>query len=71
MINSSRIKNRLKELSIRQKDVALELGLRQSSFNLKINNRRPMTLDEAEKIADILKIPDEEFSVYFFAKEVA
>lgn len=67
MVNSEMIKQRARELGIRQCDLADALGLQQSSVNLKINNARPMTLAEAEIIADLLKIEDENFSTYFFA----
>jgi len=58
-------------LGIRQRDIAAALGLKQSSVNQKINNVRPMMLDEAETIAALLNISNEEFAAYFFAKEVA
>lgn len=67
MVNSEKIKQRARELGIRQCDLADALGLQQSSVNLKINNLRPMTLNEAEIIANVLKIDDERFSAYFFA----
>lgn len=71
MVNSSKIKERAKTLGIRQRDIALSLGLRQSTVNQKINNVRPMLLEEAEQIAKLLKISDAEFAVYFFSSEVA
>ena len=71
MINSGKLKERAKNMGIRQQDMAAALGIKQSSVNLKINNVRPMGLDEAEKLAKLLAIPDEEFRVYFFATEVA
>ena len=71
MINSKKLKERAKELGVRQKDIAAAVGLRQSSVNLKINNLRPMTLDEAETIANLLKIEDHELNSYFFLTRVA
>lgn len=56
------------ELQLTQKDVAESLGLAQPTVNQKINNIRPMDLDEAEKLSDLLNISPEEFSVYFFYK---
>ena len=44
------------ELQLTQKDVAKVLNIAQSTANQKINNIRPMDLDEAEKICDLLKI---------------
>lgn len=68
MVNSRRIKERAKELGIRQKDIADRLNLRQSTVNQKINNVRPMSLEEAEGISEILDISDTLFSDYFFSK---
>lgn len=71
MVNSKILKDRAKSLGIRQRDIANALGLQQSTVNQKINNVRPMMLDEAEIIAKLLNISNEEFATYFFAKEVA
>ncbi len=71
MVNSKRIQDKAKSMGVRQKDIAGALGIRQSTVSLKINNERPMLLDEAEKIAALLCIRDDEFAAYFFAKEVA
>ena len=71
MINSEMLKNRAKELGVRQQDIADALGLKQSSVNLKLNNQRPMSLKEAEIIAGILGISDDMFASYFFAGGVA
>lgn len=68
MINSSLIKDRAKTLGVRQKDIADALGIKQSAANLKINNRRPMYLQEAEKIAEMLNISSDMFATYFFAR---
>lgn len=67
MINSEMIKDRARAKGVRQRELAAALGLQQSSLNLKINNRRPMMLEEAERIASMLDISDDEFRAYFFA----
>ena len=69
MINTNKIKGRMAELQLTQKDVAKVLNIAQSTANQKINNIRPMDLDEAEKICDLLKIKPTEFEIYFFNKE--
>lgn len=71
MVNSNKIKGRMKELELTQKDVAIELGIKTPTANQKINNVRSFTLDEAEKLSDMLKIKQDEFGVYFFANKVA
>ena len=66
LINTSKIKGRLAEKGLTQKDVAGALGVSQTTANHFINNTRPMDLDEAEKLAALLCIKPEEFQVYFF-----
>ena len=56
------------ELKKKKKDVAVSLGLAQPTVNQKINNIRPMDLNEAEQLSDLLHIKPEEFAVYFFYK---
>ena len=67
MINTSKIKGRLAELSLTQKDVAKALNITQPTANQKINNIRAMKLEEAEKLKRLLQITDEDFEEYFFA----
>ena len=69
MINSNKLKGRMKELQFTQADIAKELNLSQSSICLKLNNGRAFSLDEAEKLQNLLKISNSEFSDYFFYKE--
>lgn len=71
MINSSKIKGRMVEMGINQKDVAKELNLAPPTVSQKINNIRPMDLDEAEALAKMLKIPLSDFGEYFFSDTVA
>lgn len=71
MVNSAAIHDRLRTLGLKQKDVADATGLRQSTVSQKINNIRPMLLSEAETIANLLKIGDEDFRFYFFSQGVA
>ena len=63
---SENIKKIRKSKGLTQKDVAAALGIAQPTANQKINNTRPMDLDEAEKLAALLCIKPEEFQVYFF-----
>ncbi len=67
MVNSNKIKGRMKELEITQAEVARKLNIAQPTANQKINNVRPFDLDEAEKLADLLEIEQSEFADYFFA----
>lgn len=69
MINTRKVKGRMTEMQLTQKDVAEALGLAQPTVNQKINNIRPMDLNEAEKLSELLQIKPEEFNIYFFYKE--
>lgn len=71
MVNATLIKEKAKSMGLRQRNIADALGIKQSTVNQKINNVRPMLLDEAEKIASLLNISDDEFAKYFFNSEVA
>lgn len=71
MLNTRKIKARMVELGITQKDAAKFLCIAQPTINQKINNIRPMDLEEAEKLADLLQLNAEEFQPYFFCSQVA
>ena len=68
MLNVGKIRGRMAELNITQKSVAEALGLSPATVSQKLNRVRPMDLDEAEKLATLLGISDEEFGAYFFAR---
>lgn len=67
MINTNKIKGRMKELGIVQRDVAERLNISSPTVSQKINGVRPMDLDEARELASMLDIEDKDFGVYFFA----
>lgn len=71
MINSNKIKGRMRELGIIQADVAKRLNLAEASVSLKLSCKRPMDLDEARELAEMLNISNEDFGTYFFGTEVA
>lgn len=71
MVNSSKIRGRIVELGLTQKDLAEELNLAVATVSQKINNVRPMSLAEAYTIARILEISDEDFREYFFKNDIA
>lgn len=66
MLNSRKILGRMRELGITQKCVSDHLGLAASTVSQKINGVRPMSLDEAEKLAALIQIRPSEFGTYFF-----
>ena len=66
MVNTNKIKGRIVELGLTQKDLAKALGIATPTVSQKINNVRSMDVKEAFIIAEILRIPDEQFREYFF-----
>lgn len=70
MVNSEAIKKRLKAFNKKQKDVAELWGIRECSANQKINGVRPITLKEADLLADMLLIPHNEYRFYFLLDEL-
>lgn len=68
MLNVSKVRGRMAELKVTQKDVATALGIAVPTASQKLNRVRPMNLDEAEKLAGLLKLEDWQFGEYFFAQ---
>ncbi|MBP3633141.1 MAG: XRE family transcriptional regulator [Oscillospiraceae bacterium] len=68
MLNVPKVRGRMAELSLTQNDVARALDIAVSTACQKLNRVRPMDLDEAEKLAKLLKLEDCQFGEYFFAQ---
>ena len=66
MPNSEKIKERMALLNITQAELAQYLGIATPTMCQKINNLRPFTLDEAERVAEKLEIKNKDFGTYFF-----
>ena len=66
MLNVDKVRGRMAELRLTQKDVAEALGIAVPTASQKLNRVRPMDLDEAEKLASLLKLDNGDFGVYFF-----
>lgn len=66
MVNIRKIKAKMVELNMTQKEVAEAMGIDSSTFNLKLNetSKRQFTIKEAQDLVRILKI--EEPKEYFF-----
>jgi transcriptional regulator with XRE-family HTH domain len=67
MLNVNKVRGRMAEMRLTQKDVAAALGIAPPTVSQKLNRVRPMDLDEAEKLATLLKLEDSQFAEYFFA----
>lgn len=66
MPNATALKERMRKVGITQADLAKEVNLATPTICQKINNIRPFTLEEAERVAKKLGISDKEFGLYFF-----
>lgn len=66
MVNSNKLKGRIVELGLTQRDIAKALNVALPTVSQKLNNVRPMDVEEAFIIADVLDISDEDFREYFF-----
>lgn len=67
MIDTQKIKGKMAEIGITQSEMAKKIGIATPTMCQKINNIRPVTLEEAEKMAGILGIENKDFGLYFFA----
>lgn len=67
MLNTRKIKARLVELGLTQKDVANVLNIAPATASQKINGIRPMSLQEARALSRLLKLESADFGDYFFA----
>lgn len=66
MPNYQKLKQRLHDSGKTQADLAKHMRLATATVCQKINGVRPMSVQEANSIADFLSIPDTEFASYFF-----
>ena len=71
MVDTKEIKKLMKEKKKNQKDLAKALHLKQPTVSQKLNNVRPLDLEEAVIIAEELGIENEKFGKYFFAAKIA
>lgn len=70
MVNTEKIKKRINELGMTQGEIAKIISVATPTICQKINNIRPFSLEEAEKVAEILRISDGEFKNYFFVSDL-
>lgn len=70
MFDYSKLKGRMKEKEISQEDLATRIGKNKSTVSLKFNNQGQFTQEEIVNISEILEIPVQQISEYFFTKRV-
>lgn len=66
MINTKKIKKRMSEKGLSQREIAKALDVAVPTVSQKLNNVRPLHLREAKILSDLLDIQDGEFGSYFF-----
>ena len=66
MVNTKLIRSRMDKLDIKEEYLADRLKLAQSSLNLKINNKRSLTIEEMFLMSDLLEIEVDELREFFF-----
>lgn len=73
MVNERKIKGRMVEMGLAQKDIAGESCWNCSlpTVSLKLRGERPIFLDEANALAKLLKLSEAEYYDFFFAEEIA
>ena len=71
MINTRKVKHRMKILGLRQRDIAAALHIAIPTVSQKINNIRPFTLNEAGTLAELLKLETHDLQEYFFQNYIA
>lgn len=72
MINTTELKAEIKRNGMTQVELSRKIGMDPSTLNKKINNKQStLSVDEAQKIAEILHIPHEKLFIIFFAPGLA
>lgn len=66
----SKLKGLIREKNLTQEEIAKEINIAYSTFNLKINGNAFFSQDEIYKISNFLKIPKENIYDYFFTLNV-
>ncbi len=64
----SKLLGKLREKKITQSELAVRLGISETSLNLSLNNKRPFKQSEISNICDCLSIPIDYIDSYFFAR---
>lgn len=70
VFNHSKLRGRIRELGMTEADVAQRIGITGTSFSKKMSGKNKFVQTEIKKMIDLLDIPVEEVSTYFFVTEV-
>ena len=67
-MNTAKIKGRMVELGLQQKDIAEAWKCAVPTVSQKLNGVRPMDLEEAEILARLLKLNNADYYLFFFTQ---
>lgn len=71
MFNANKVRGKLAEMQLNQKDVAKVWNCSLPTVSQKLNGLRPLFLDEAVSLANLLELTDQEKVDIFFADKIA
>ena len=71
MFNANKVRGKLAEMQLTQKDVAKVWNCSLPTVSQKLNGLRPLFLDEAVSLANLLNLTDQEKVDIFFADQIA
>jgi len=71
VFNANKVRGKLAEMQLTQKDVAKVWNCSLPTVSQKLNGLRPLFLDEAVSLANLLNLTDQEKVDIFFADQIA
>jgi len=71
VFNANKVRGKLAEMQLTQKDVAKVWNCSLPTVSQKLNGLRPLFLDEAVSLANLLDLTDQEKVDIFFADQIA
>ena len=66
--NYSKLLGLMREKNLTQSELAKIVGISEVSLNFKLNNKSSFKQNEIAKICEVLSIPSDRLTVYFFDK---
>lgn len=69
--NYSKLKGKIRELDMTQREYAQSIGITERTLNLRFHNKRLFKQDEIIKTMELFNEPVENIHIYFFTQKVA
>lgn len=66
----NKLAGRIREICITRVEFAKKVNLSEASVSNKLTGKNPFTQPEIDRIAKVLKIPNDELYIYFFKEKV-